>query len=687
MQPETSVWARSQAALGRVRRRLIAGHALDSTTLGFAVGGTAAAIARSLGWSPIAVAASSAAAAVSAAATWFLRRHAGRSLRAAAAAIERCTPSCHNVVVTAVELRNHPDRAKPWVRQRVFADADVLLARLEPRLVVSLRRQLVLCAVALTFAAAVVPGIHERAAHVASTAIERAGQRTGGRPSNMIAVTLEPPAYTSQPVKRLANPDRVDAVEGTLLRIEITASDSTSSVRFGNAPLPTRTTSGVVSAELSLRESGYLAVAARQRLTLIPVTVIPDRPPAIRIEQPGRDLRLAKADTAVGVETSATDDFGVAELTLRYTRISGSGERFVFREGKLPLTVVRRDRLAWQGRGTFALTALGLQPGDSLVYRVVARDGRASEAGTSTSDTFFIEIAGPGQVALESVGLPPDRERYALSQQMIVLKIERLRERERRLSRDVLHELGADIAAEQRAVKANFVFLMGGHVEDEEVEAEQSGDIQEGRLQNTARREIVRAIDHMTRTEQSLASADTASALGQARLAVDALQRAFGHNRYILRMLPARDRIDPSRRLTGKLEGARGYIRSGAIIGRDAKTDRIRGLFTSAMAVADDLESGRRVDAQLSILSERALAIDPADPAWQRIARQVGTVGDGLASGETRERSLQQLRQALGLIVGQAQRVALPSDLVPVRTSPLRGAWAAELAAAERARR
>ena len=69
-----------------------------------------------------------------------------------------------------------------------------------------------------------------------------------------------------------------------------------------------------------------------------------------------------------------------------------------------------------------------------MIYRVVGRDARPGDAGFASSDTFFIEIAGPGQVALAGFELPPDRERYALSQQMIVLKLERLRARSSRRS-------------------------------------------------------------------------------------------------------------------------------------------------------------------------------------------------------------------------------------------------------------
>jgi hypothetical protein len=190
-----------------------------------------------------------------------------------------------------------------------------------------------------------------------------------------------------------------------------------------------------------------------------------------------------------------------------------------------------------------ALARLGLEPGDALVYRVTARDARPGDLGLATSDTFFIEIAGPGQVALAGFDLPPDRERYALSQQMIVLKIDRLRSKERTIARATLEEEAQAIAAEQRSVRANFVFLMGGHVEDEEIEAEQSHEIQEGRLENTARKDIVQAIQHMSRSEQGLAAFNTGAALPAARAAVEALQRVRPEP-HILRTLPVRSRID-----------------------------------------------------------------------------------------------------------------------------------------------
>jgi hypothetical protein len=267
-----------------------------------------------------------------------------------------------------------------------------------------------------------------------------------------------------------------------------------------------------------------------------------------------------------------------------------------------------------------ALASLNLSPGDSLVYRALARDARAGDAGLGMSDTFFIEIVGPGQVPLEGIEMPPEEERYALSQQMIVLKIERLKAREKGMSREAVGEETALLAAEQRSVRANFIFLLGGHVEDEEEEAEQSSEIAEGRLQNTARRDIAQAIGHMTRAEQALVAVSTGTALPPARSAVDALQRAFGRSRYLLRSLASRSRLDPSRRLTGNIASADDWRRI-MLAASPREGHDVRALFADVLAAYAALSAGS--SSSLGVLAERALAIDPASRHWQEVARRI----------------------------------------------------------------
>ena len=363
---------------------------------------------------------------------------------------------------------------------------------------------------------------------------------------------------------------------------------------------------------------------------------------------------------------SVADDVAISALTLHYTKVSGSGEQIDFVEGELPLQIARESEQQWRARGAIALPRLGLEPGDSLVYRLVARDGRAGDGGMASSDTYFVEIAGPGQVPLEGVEMPPEQERYTLSQQMIVVKIKRLRERERALSAATLEEQTGAIAAEQRSVRANFVFLMGGHVEDEEEEAEQSNEIQEGRLENSSRQDISRAVSYMTAAEQGLAARDTTGALRAATQAVEALQRAFGRNRYILRTLASRTKLDPSRRLTGVRDDAERGARTVAPPDGDAESRRARELlvrFLGLMAQAPP-DGSARVLSQLSEIAEAALAIKPDDRHWQEIATAVIRLRDQLASGADAARTRDDVREVVKRLTEQGRR-SVPTVAAP----------------------
>jgi hypothetical protein len=362
----------------------------------------------------------------------------------------------------------------------------------------------------------------------------------------------------------------------------------------------------------------------------------------------------------------------VASLSLRYTRVSGSGEDFSFQEGTVPASATRVSDREWRLSANLDVTALELDPGDVVVYRAVAAD-TAPGAREASSDTYFVEIAGPGQVPLAGVALPPDQERYALSQQMIVIKIERLRQREAAMTRAAVTEEAADIAAEQRAVRANFIFLMGGHVEDEEVEAEQSSEIQEGRLQNTARQDIVAAMRQMTRAETGLAQSSPSVALPPAKLAAAALQRAFGRNRYLLRMLPVRSALDPSRRLTGDTSKAASWMRERA--SHEASSDR-----QDAVALAGALErisagaqASHAIDtAGLSAAAEHALRLAATSAAWQKVATPL-VVAARSSSAEDVVARVNEAIRALGAIT--AADAAAAGD--EGRVSRLKSRWAA----------
>ena len=667
------------ACLDGGRTRLL----IKDAVAGIAIASPLMAIALALTRPTLALALGVAAAGLGIAAAVVVFRAPGRTRARAASLIEGADPSFKNLIVTAEELARHPDRSAGWIGQRVFDEAARRLADVDLGAAMPLARSLAVAAASLLVSVALVAGARAT----------RDGTVPGGTPlasatansRQRIEVRLEPPAYSKRPPAVLVDPERVDALEGTTLTLSVNGG-ATPRVRYGDRELAVSAGPAGAAATTVLQNSGYLAIeppagaSAGEHVALIAVTVTPDRVPLVKVEQPGRDLLLPSAKATVDVDAAASDDIGLSRVALKYTRVSGSGEQFEFIEGELPLDVAKGTAQSWRARGRIPIAKLGLEPGDSLVYRVTAQDGRPGAAGAGSSDTFFVEIAGPGQVALEGFEMPPEQERYALSQQMIVVKLRRLRDREKGLERPVFEEQTNAIAAEQRAVRGNFVFLMGGHVEDEEEEAEHSNEILEGRLENTARREIWRAVTHMSAVEQSLAAYETAPALAAAIRAVEALQRAFTRNRYILRTLPARLRIDPSRRLSGELDEVKNDDRPTPRATDDPDVVLARDLLTEVIALVPRLRNepdSAGLAGALSAAAEQALAAAARDEQWGSVSQSMLRLRQSAAG---RAGQPQIVNAAAAVIRALQQRVR--ADAAVVRAGGggdrLEGAWAAE---------
>jgi hypothetical protein len=662
--------------LARVTRRGWIAGALTASGVAFVI--VAIGIASGWTWSGVGLG-------VAAAAMILSRERRRRDASEAARAIERARPGCRNVVITAEELLRHPERAAPWMRARVLAAARALVEAESPSAAVPLARPIVMFIVLVSAGGLIVGASSRRGSDAARAVVSHLSRGGTASPSAplKIVVKVTPPAYTGLSPREQTNPDRVEVLQGSRVSLVVTGPAAAWTIRFGTRPVTVTRSGEATTAAMTLSESGYFAIEPTEApggspdRRLLPVAVTPDSAPIVRIDAPGRDLVLPGVRRPVPLRATASDDFGLQSFELRYTKVSGTGEQFEFEEGSLPLGVTRASEVAWKGSAEIAVGALGLEPGDALVYRVVARDRRPGESGLASSETFFIEIAGPGQVALEGFEMPPDRVRYALSQQMIVLKIQRLRARERTLGRAALEEATAAIASEQRAVRANFIFLMGGHVEDEEEEAERSSEIAEGRLQSPARKEINSAIDHMSRAEQGLTAVNTGAALPPARAAVEALQRAFGRSRYILRSVPVRSGIDPARRLTGELSAAADWRREVPPATLDRETRDARALLAKMLELASAIRAGARIDrGAFAALAEQALAIDPGAAPWTEVGRRLELAGEAAAGGRS---PAAEISEAMAPVVALAQSGArLATEPGTRAPGALLRAWAEE---------
>jgi hypothetical protein len=588
---------------------------------------------------------------------------AGRRRRVALL-VERRAPQCRNLVVTASELLDTPARARPEIEALVLREATRTVGTLDPASLFPARRALISlgAGIAIWVLALTVVAVRPVASSTpVSVGVESLG--IGG-----VEVTITPPAYAGRPVQTLRDPTRIAALAGSRVALTIDATAAAVNVETidGRQTLPARGSQSFAAA-ITATTDGFLSiqpVASDGRAgvrRLIGLSVVPDRAPRVRVTAPGRDLFLTDARRTLAITIEADDDLALASLKLRYTKVSGSGERFTFTDGELPIAITRTDARTWAGRASLALAALDLQQGDVVVYRGVATDRRPGAVPTE-SDAFIVEITSPGQIASEGFAVDDDLDRNAVSQQMVILKTERLLEQRASMSAEAFTEEARNIAAEQRTVRAEFVFMMGGELAqevtggeagitelNEEEEAEAGDDILAGRLANRGRLELVRAIRAMSDAASELVATRVDSALKNERLALDHLQRAFSRTRYILRALTQRERLDLTRRLTGTLVDAGRDVRPIAEPTANPRIDALRAALADIAEVAGGEPSDVEISARVSGIAERVLRVDPSSEALQRVSAQLTDVAGALASGRAEASRAALDSAALGL--------------------------------------
>ena len=569
-----------------------------------------------------------------------------RARRARAAhVVEARAPRCRNLLITAAELDSHSHIAEPVARV-IRARAEQLVAQLDLASLLPARAATTALGAALALWT-VVGVIVLRPTSAIARAIG-ASNATDAVVTG-VDVVVTPPAYAAGTAQSLHDPSRVEVLAGSRLHITVHARAS----RVVLETLHSRDSIGApagdtFAADVVADADGYIAiephgatgvVGARR---LIGLSVVPDNAPRVRITAPGKDLFLRDPHRTIDLAIDAGDDIGLASLTLKYTKVSGSGERFTFTEGELPITVTRTNGRAWTARASWNLEALGLAPGDMVVYRAVASDHRPGATPTE-SDSFIAEVMAPGGIAAPGFEMDPEQERYAVSQQMVILKTERLAARKPQMSADEYASASAELAAEQRKVRAEFVFMMGGELADapdianmtqinEEAEANGEADILAGRNANQGRIALLSAIRSMSRAASSLTTADLPSALPQERAALVQLERAFSHARIILRALTEHERLDLSRRLTGVLTDAARTTRPPAGPEAEPRVVELRRVLAdvATLAGAPSLDA-----AHASSLAERVLRVDPSSRELQQVSAALADASANIGRGRT----------------------------------------------------
>jgi hypothetical protein len=639
--------------------------------------GRLVALAEAAAWGVAAMAISPAAGVLVAAVIAIWRWRATRR-NAIVRALERAQPAARNLFVTADELERDVLGVKPAIRARVLADAGSMGRNVELRALfpaAPIARAVLAGAAAWTLAAAI-PRWRPAGNRDAAGAISQAPSSPNpGGPAMRVTVTVQPPRYTALPAATMVDPEQIQAIEGTtaLLRIE-SESRAVTLEQDGQVRALERSDNASFTGRVALTRTGYLLVAAGDdaRRTM-PVVVIADALPAVRLAAPGRDLVYSGGNPRIAFEAHATDDVGLRSLALRYTIVSGSGEQVDFKDGEIPLVVTPRSSRDWTGSASRALAGFNLKEGDMLVYRAVASDARPG-GGTASSDAFFIELSRLGVAAGDAFTLPQEETRYALSQQMLIVKTGKLHQRRGTMPREQLIDAALGLAVEQRMIRAEFVFMLGGEVEDEEVEAAQSTELQAGRLENRGQRDVRAATIAMSQAEKALTGADTAAALVAERAAVAALQRALSRERYLLRALAQRSRLDPARRLTGNLSDAADWRRTPAALPEDRRVALLQEVLRGIAGLTASADAGVPFRQRARLLAQEAIRIAAASPRLRQAATALQRAADGAGDPAVRQAAL---AEAAAATSSEAREffAAAPAALVPLAPA-LGGAFA-----------
>ena len=209
---------------------------------------------------------------------------------------------------------------------------------------------------------------------------------------NRLALDLRYPAYTGLPAEHVDDGGDVAAVVGTTVTVRprVTMPVRGGAIAFDDGtsvPLAAGD-SGALSASFRVRKSGFYRIdligADGSSVTgpvQYAVDALPDRPPTVSIERPGRDTKVTNVEELT-IDVRGSDDYGIESMELRY-RVNGGEEKRVALAGGS--RGAKEPRAAY----TMFLEEQSLQAGDLIAYNAVARDGAGN---VGSSDVYFLEV-------------------------------------------------------------------------------------------------------------------------------------------------------------------------------------------------------------------------------------------------------------------------------------------------------
>ncbi|MEP6619884.1 MAG: DUF4175 family protein [bacterium] len=208
-----------------------------------------------------------------------------------------------------------------------------------------------------------------------------------------LAVDLHYPAYTGLPMEHIADGGDVAAVIGTTVNVRpsVTRAVRGGELVFDNGEkVPFKLAKdGSIDASFRVTKNRYYRIdLVSEDGATVPGSVqyaidaLPDHAPNVRIDEPGRDTKVTNIEE-VTIAVSATDDYGVESMELRYQVNGGETKHLAMADSG------KRHPKEQRVAHTLFLEEMKLKPGDLVSYSATARDGAGN---VSSSDVYFLEV-------------------------------------------------------------------------------------------------------------------------------------------------------------------------------------------------------------------------------------------------------------------------------------------------------
>lgn len=444
-------------------------------------------------------------------------------------------------------------------------------------------------------------------------------------------VRVQPPAYVVQPARSFDDVNTVPALSGSQITVSGEGQEPTLEADVGDS-------TGNAGATIRATANGWLATMRASagvqtlrlsrggRTRLLIVEGRADSVPRVSLDAPARDSVFREPAGALPLAATAHDDLGLSRAHFELIVTSGEGERFTVRTvllGEQRWSAAAGNREA-RLRGQLDLAALGLQAGDVVHLRAVARDAHpAADREFGSSETRAFRIARPAEydsVAVEPAP-PPEVDKSLLSQRMLLMLTEKLDRAQPRMPRAEVVRESQKIARDQarlRLAVGDVVFQrLSGESAAEHAHTAGDGhdhgvDLQGGKLAMSTssttgmleegndspviaiNQPLLEAYNAMWDAGRALEQGDPHGAIPPMKRALEAIEKSRAASRLYLRGRPPQVIVDIAKvRLTGKDTG-QVTVRSAReplptlTAARDARLVRAAGLVATAPAAARD---------------------------------------------------------------------------------------------------